>query len=70
MNPFVAHRKANTVTAALRKSARVKTRTRKLTPYEAALKVGLVGALRGGPPDLAERDEHYLREAFRAKRAR
>ena len=39
---------------------------RRLTPYEAALKVGLIGCI-DGPPDLAENRRKYIRQELRVK---
>ena len=38
----------------------------RLAPYEAAVKVGLVGCIEG-PPDLALNHRKYVRRAVRAK---
>ena len=38
----------------------------RLTPYEAAVKVGLLGCIEG-PPDLALNHRKYARRALRAK---
>ena len=44
-------------------------RAKRLTPYQAALKAGLIGCI-DGPPDLAKNHRKYLRRAVRAKYAR
>ena len=43
-----------------------KRASERLTPYEAAVKVGLVGCIEG-PPDLALNHRKYARRAVRAK---
>jgi hypothetical protein len=47
-------------------SATAKRAKDRLTPYEAALKVGLIGCIEG-PSDLALNHRKYLRLAVRAK---
>jgi len=59
------------MTATARKSKpaaapRKKMPPRRLTPYEAALKVGLIGCIEG-PPDLAENRRKYIRQELRVK---
>jgi hypothetical protein len=49
------------------KTAHSRRAARKFTPYQAAVKVGLVGCI-AGPRDLAENRKKYLRTASRAKR--
>jgi hypothetical protein len=51
------------------KTAIAKRASERLTPYEAALKVGLVGCMEG-PRDLALNHRKYARRAVRAKYAR
>ena len=46
------------------KSSSAKQRLRKLTAYEAALKVGLLGCIEG-PRDLAQDHRKYLRRLVR-----
>jgi len=48
------------------KSVTEKRAPERLTPYEAAVKVGLVGCIEG-PPDLALNHRKYARRAVRAK---
>jgi len=48
------------------KSATAKRTSERLTPYEAAVKVGLVGCMEG-PSDLALNHRKYARLAVRAK---
>ena len=48
------------------KSVTAKRAPERLTPYEAAVKVGLVGCIEG-PPDLALNHRKYARRAVRAK---
>jgi hypothetical protein len=65
---FVA---GDAVTATARKpkpaaAPRKKMPQQRLTPYEAALKVGLIGCI-DGPPDLAENRRKYIRQALCVK---
>jgi hypothetical protein len=45
---------------------RKKMPQQRLTPYEAALKVGLIGCI-DGPPDLAENRRKYIRQELCVK---
>ncbi len=52
------------------KTANVQRKARKRpTPYEAAVKVGLIGCF-DGPADLAQNYRKYIRRAVRAKHTR
>jgi hypothetical protein len=42
----------------------------KETHYEAAVRLGLIGCIKGGPVDAARNRRKYLRRALRAKYAR
>jgi hypothetical protein len=42
----------------------------KETHYEAMVRLGLVGCIKGGPRDMARNRRKYMRQAVRAKYAR
>ncbi len=48
------------------KAATIKRIPARLSPYDAAVKVGLLGCMEG-PPDLAINHRKYARRALRAK---
>ena len=52
------------------KTTVAKKRASKETHYEAAVHLGLIGCIKGGPIDAARNRRKYLRRALRANYAR
>ena len=65
MNPF-----AISLTGDLMKTTVAKKPAAKETHYEAMMRLGLIGCIKGGPSDMARNRRKYLRRALRAKYAR
>ena len=66
MNPFAI----GLLTGGSVKTAAAKKPAGKETHYEAMVRLGLIGCIKGGPSDVARNRRKYLRRALRAKYAR